>query len=49
MINKLLSKIDDLEINLYKSDLFSAGLVILILAGYSIVELNLKEELLKYT
>ena len=40
---------DNLEINLQKSDVFSTGLTILRLAGYSIFELNQKEELLKIT
>ena len=40
MFYKHLSNDDKLEINLQKSDVFSVGLTILRLAGYSIVELN---------
>ena len=43
-------KMDDgLEINSWKSDLFSMGLTILRLAGYEIVEHNFKEDLLNTT
>ena len=40
---------DNLKIDLQKSDLFSAGLTILRLAGYSIDGLNFWEEKLKTT
>ena len=42
----LITNMDDLEINLQKSDLFSVGLTILRLAGYKINELNFEEDLL---
>ena len=40
MSKKHLSQDDNLKIDLQKSDLFSTGLTILRLAGYSIDELN---------
>ena len=49
MFYKFMKMDDDLEINLYKNDLFSLGLTILRLAGYEIVEHNFKENLLNTT
>ena len=49
MFYKNMKEDNDLEINLQKSDLFSVGLIILRLAGYEIVELNFKEDLLNTT
>ena len=49
MFYKFMKMDDDLEINLYKNDLFSLGLTILRLAGYDILEHNFKENLLNTT